>query len=263
MTRPPPSLSSATRTAPTRLAPVSRYSTVDLIAQRIRDAVVEGDLPPGSPLGEAEMADQLGVSRGPLREGMQRLVQEGLLTTVRRRGLGVAHLTAEDVEDVYLMRAAVERSACLRLLALDAPALTATVRALTGEVRRMQRAARRGAARQLGDADLEFHRVLVDAAGSRRLSRAIRTLLIETRLCTYSMQDTFVVRADLAEDHEAIVEALRDRDRERLLALVEAHMSDAVGRLTGAPAPAAKTLEAPVADEPRELDPLDLPQGAE
>ncbi|GIG65355.1 GntR family transcriptional regulator [Phytomonospora endophytica] len=268
MTRPsPPSLTSAERALPNRLAPVSRYSTVDLIAERIREAIVQGDLPPGSPLGEAEMAEQLGVSRGPLREGMQRLVQEGLLTTVRRRGLGVASMSAADVADVYQMRAAVERSACLRLLRLGAPALAATVRALTGEVRKMSRAAKKGAARQLGDADLAFHRMLVDSAGSHRLSRSMRTLLIETRLSTFSMQHGpsagFVVRADLAEDHEAIVDALRDRDETRLLALIESHMEGAVRRLTGQSVlgPDIETLQAPVPDEPRELDPLELPEG--
>ncbi|MEV0649717.1 GntR family transcriptional regulator [Phytomonospora sp. NPDC050363] len=260
-----PSLASAERSAPNRLAPVSRYSTVDLIAERIREAIVQGDLPPGSPLGEAEMAEQLGVSRGPLREGMQRLVQEGLLTTVRRRGLGVASMSAADVADVYSMRAAVERAACLRLLRLGGPALAATVRGLTAEVRKMSRAAKKGAARQLGDADLAFHRLLVDSAGSHRLSRTMRTLLIETRLSTFSMQHDFVVRADLADDHEAIVEALRVRDEAKLLGLIESHMDGAVRRLTGQSVHGSdvETLQAPVPDEPRELDPLELPAGAE
>lgn len=215
-----------------RLAPVARSSTVDLIAARIREAITAGDLPPGSPLGEAELAEQLGVSRGPLREGMQRLVQEGLLTAVRRRGLGVPCLSADEIADVYTMRAAVERAACLRLLAMDDGEIAAVARTLEGEVRRMVRASRRGDVDHVGGADIAFHRGLVDAAGSPRLSRAIGTLLIESRLSVFSMEDHFTVPADLAADHEPIVAALRDRDRDTLLGLVEAHMDESVRRLT-------------------------------
>ncbi|GLZ81946.1 GntR family transcriptional regulator [Actinorhabdospora filicis] len=241
---------------------MSRSSTVDLIAARIREAITAGDLPPGSPLGEAELAEQLGVSRGPLREGMQRLVQEGLLTSVRRRGLGVPCLSADEVTDVYVMRAAVERAACLRLLALDAAGLTAVARSLEGEVRRMTRASRKGDADHLGEADINFHRDLVDAAGSSRLSRAIRTLLIESRLSVFSMQDHFTVPADLPADHEAIVAALRERDRERLLGLVQSHMDEAVRRLTW-PRAGKRTLEAHPPEEPRGLGPIrrDGPHG--
>ena len=55
--------------------------------------------------------DQLGVSRGPLREGMQRLTQEGLLVAIRNRGLFVIDMTAEDIRDMYIAREAIERAA--------------------------------------------------------------------------------------------------------------------------------------------------------
>ncbi|MGH3815020.1 MAG: GntR family transcriptional regulator, partial [Pseudonocardiaceae bacterium] len=61
------------------LQPVSRQSTAAIIADRLRDAITRGAFPPGAQLGEVELAGRLGVSRGPLREAMQRLVQEGLL----------------------------------------------------------------------------------------------------------------------------------------------------------------------------------------
>ena len=68
---------------------VHRPSTVDLIATELRNAVYSGGLPVGSPLREVEISRQLGVSRSPLREAAQRLVQEGLLTA-DRLGVGVA-----------------------------------------------------------------------------------------------------------------------------------------------------------------------------
>lgn len=247
-----------------RLEPVFRSSTVDMIAERIREAILNGTLPPGTTLGEADMAHQLGVSRGPLREGMQRLVQEGLLTTVRRRGLGVVTMTDEDVADVYLMRSAIERAAARQLLRTDQRHIKQTVKLLTAELRKMNRAATKGAARQLGDCDLVFHRTLVDAAGSPRLSRSIRTLLVETRLCTLSIHDSFEVRADLANSHEQLVAALYERDEPRLCALLETHMAEAVTWLTAPPKRVDDyvTFAAPTPAEAQPLDRLELPENA-
>ncbi|WP_324802906.1 GntR family transcriptional regulator [Stackebrandtia sp.] len=246
-----------------RLEPVYRTSTVDMIADRIRSAILDGTLPPGAALGEADMAHQLGVSRGPLREGMQRLAQEGLLTTVRRRGLGVVTMTDDDVHDVYLMRAAVERAAARQLLRADQRHIKQTVKLLTAELRKMNRAAVRGSARQLGDCDLAFHQTLVDAAGSPRLSRSIGTLLVETRLCTFSIHDSLEVRADLPHSHEQLVAALAERDEPRLCALLENHMTDAALWLTTPPVGLDdyETFAAPTPSTPQPLDRLELPEG--
>lgn len=230
---------------------------MDLIATRLRQAIFDGTLPPGSPLAEAELAEQLGVSRGPLREAAQRLVQENLLSTTRRRGLTVTVLDAAAIADVYLARAAVERAACRRLLRNGTgPAL----RALTRVHQRMVRAAARQDARALGDADIEFHHTLVDAAHSPRLSRMLATLLVETRLGTFSVADRFRVPTDIPDSHLVLVEALRRGDEARLLAEVDGHMADAVRRLGAAPLPdAAGTIDAPAPAGTRPLDPLDLP----
>src|SRR5690625_399440 len=100
--------------APQSVFPVARTSTVDLIAIALRNAIFSGALEVGTPIREIEMAAQLGVSRSPLREAMQRLVQERLLTAVPGRGLRVSTITADHVADLYHARAAVEGEA-LRL----------------------------------------------------------------------------------------------------------------------------------------------------
>ena len=74
------------------LDPVDRESTPSIIARKLRNAISHGDLAPGTQLAEAELARELGVSRGPLREAMQRLTQEGLLLSIRNRGLFVIEL---------------------------------------------------------------------------------------------------------------------------------------------------------------------------
>ncbi|MGK2853380.1 MAG: GntR family transcriptional regulator, partial [Microbacteriaceae bacterium] len=76
------------------IGPLMQKSTPSIIADKLRAAIGYGELKPGEQLGEAELARQLGISRGPLREGMQRLTQEGLLVAIRNRGLFVVELTS-------------------------------------------------------------------------------------------------------------------------------------------------------------------------
>ena len=108
-------------TRPT-LGRLVQESTAAIIASRLRKAIRDGELPAGAQLGEAQLARELGVSRGPLREGMQRLTQEGLVISIRNRGLFVVELTADDVRDVYVARSAVERAAAQLVLERDVAA---------------------------------------------------------------------------------------------------------------------------------------------
>lgn len=89
-----------TTLVPEEFAPLERQSTAELIAERLRIAIMRGVLAPGAQLGEASLAAQFAVSRGPLREAMQRLVSEGLLRSERNRGIFVIELTDDDVLDV-------------------------------------------------------------------------------------------------------------------------------------------------------------------
>src|SRR5690625_435038 len=90
---------------------VARPSTVDLVATELRNAIFTGSLPVGAPIVEGEMARQLGVSRGPLREAAQRLVEQGVLTSEPGRGLHVTVVDADQAADVYRTRFAVEAQA--------------------------------------------------------------------------------------------------------------------------------------------------------
>src|ERR1700761_8595405 len=94
------------------LTPVKREPAAVVIPRQLTEAVTGGTPAPGRPLREVELAAQLGVSRGPLREAMQRLVQQGILRSEPHRGVFVVELTADDVTDIYLARSAVEAAAC-------------------------------------------------------------------------------------------------------------------------------------------------------
>jgi DNA-binding GntR family transcriptional regulator len=192
----------------TKLGPLDRVATSSRIAEQLREAVMSGVLPQGSQVGEVALAAQFGVSRGPLREAMQRLVQEGLLRSVPHRGIFVVELTDADVRDIYDARQAVESA--------DAAALS------------------RG--------DLAVHELLVALSGSARLQRMASTLLVEARMCLSALTDTYVAPVRLVDEHSEIVAAIRSGDTSRALSILDEHMRDAVGRLT----PVADTGESSV-----------------
>ncbi|RZQ60908.1 GntR family transcriptional regulator [Amycolatopsis suaedae] len=199
-----------------------------------------GALPPGTQLGETELAAQFQVSRGPLREAMQRLVSEGLLRSERHRGLFVIDLEPEDVYDIYSARAAIERAAVFRVLHGD---VATAADQLDEAVAAMAEAAKQDDPNALSDADLHFHETLVAASGSKRLVRMARTLLIETRMCLSLLEHTYREVDERVTEHNRIIQALRDGDRDRALELLDAHMEDAVARL----APGTSLFDAPPA----------------
>ncbi len=215
------------------IEPVNRESTASIIARQLRDAIMTGTLPPGTQLGEAELASRFEVSRGPLREAMQRLVSEGLLRSEPHRGLFVIDLEPDDVHDIYWARSAVERAAAQRVV--RGPDRDRVADILSDAVAAMAEADEQDDPTALSEADLAFHEALIGAAGSRRLARMASTLLIETRMCLSALQSTYRRNSQGVDEriaeHNRIIEALRDGDEELLLALLEAHMEDAVQRL--------------------------------
>ncbi|MGK4594314.1 GntR family transcriptional regulator [Amycolatopsis sp. w19] len=222
------------------IEPVSRESTAGIIARQLRDAIMTGALPPGTQLGETDLASRFQVSRGPLREAMQHLVSEGLLRSERHRGLFVIDLEPGDVYDIYSARSAIERAAMLRALRGDRERVATE---LEEAVRAMAAAADDDDPTALSWADLRFHEALIAASGSKRLVRMARTLLIETRMCLTALQGTYQQVEERVTEHTRIIEALRAGDEESALSLLEAHMEDAVQRL--APGTSLREGEAP------------------
>lgn len=210
------------------LEPVARQSTAELIAEQLRSAIMYGVFAPGTQLGEAELAARFEVSRGPLREAMQRLVQEGLLRGERHRGLFVIDLDEQDVQDIYLARLAIERMACeLIMQGNRGEAVAHLTEALTALVTAAESCDRNA----MSDADQAFHLALVTCSGNSRLERMAQTLLVETRMCLAALQDHYPEPNDLVAEHRILVDAIADGNEQQLLHLIESHMRDSIDRL--------------------------------
>lgn len=207
------------------ISPVEQESTPSIVAEKLRQAIAYGALTPGTQLGEAELARKLGVSRGPLREGMQRLTQEGLLIAIRNRGVFVNTMDASEIRDMYLAREAIERTASRQILQGDYASAGDALLAVVDEM---------AAAKDLdevSEADMRFHEVLVELAGSPRLSRLHQTFLVETRMCVHALADTYDAPADRVSEHQTLAGAIRSGDVALTDKLMLAHMEDAVERL--------------------------------
>lgn len=207
---------------------LERRATSDVIANELRRRVMDGTLSPGTQLGEVAIAESLGVSRGPVREALQRLIQEGLVVAERYRGVFVATLGDDDVVDIYLARATVERAAAAEIVRR---ADEGAIQRLDKLVSRMKAAARRRTSwRKVAELDLQFHETLVEAAGSRRLVRMYETLVAETRMCLMALEADYPDWEDVVGEHERLLDALRRADTDEVVTAVDEHLRRATAR---------------------------------
>lgn len=218
---------SAETTAPTQL-PRATYAS--MVTERLRANIVNGTLAPGSQLSEVELATTFGVSRGPVREALQRLIQEGLVRSEPHRGVFVPVLSEDDVRDIYLARDALESSAVRHIIATGKSLEAAEE--LDRLVRLMQDSEKADDWESVGRYDLEFHTALVAASGSERLQRMFSTVISETRLCL-GVLTAADARSDLVEEHHQIAGLIRDGRTDDALNVLQEHFDDAVVTIKG------------------------------
>jgi DNA-binding GntR family transcriptional regulator len=180
--------------------------------------VMLGQLRPGQRLNEVELANALGISRGPLREAISRLRSEGLLTAVLGRGAYVRTFTPDALADIYEVRIALETHAvrlAARTLGPDDVA----------ELREMLDAADQSvAAEQTYPHELDLHQRIVALAGSPALLDAVTEIHRQVHLARWR-SGHHATRAKLAvEEHRAVLDHLAAGDGEAAAALLEEHL---------------------------------------
>ena len=214
------------------LRPITQESTPSLIAAQLRQHIADGSLPPGAQLVEMDIAGELGVSRGPVREAIQRLTQEGLLISIRNKGVFVSEFGEDDLRDIYEARMAVEKSAagllCHRNHARAGNELLLCVE-------QMEEARLAGDVGAMSEADIAFHERLVAMAASARLSRMHATLLTETRMCLNRLEGRYDDESVRVAEHRGIAEALRRGDTTLVMKRLDLHKDDALARLLPTP----------------------------
>lgn len=218
---------------PSTFEPLERESTPVLIARELREAIARGRVKPGQQLLETELAQQFGVSRGLLREAMQRLTQEGLLIGRRNKGLFVATFDEDDIFDIYTSRIAIERGACLKVIDVTGRTeeMYEVLTKLTDELEALVADGQEDSWEAV-DLDIAFHEKIVEHAESPRLNRMYETLAIETRMCIAALEGpSFPVTIRIAE-HREIAQAIRAKNVPALHQLLANHMDHALAEIT-------------------------------
>ena len=185
---------------------IQRQSTTEQAADAVRQAILSGRLLPGTPLREAAVAAELGVSRSTLREAARTLESEGLVRYQMNRGIVVADVTGPDAADIYAGRAAVELAAVDALTTHRDPAIYQQLAEL---VEQIESAFGHGDTAAVLDGDRLFHATLVEAAGSPRLRRFYGQLQQEQRLALALAERSSRELGRTADDHRQLLDALR------------------------------------------------------
>ncbi len=177
--------------------------------EALREAILLRRLRPGQRIVEAEIARQMGISRGPIREAVRQLEQEELVEYQPRRGVVVARLTHEAVRDTYAVRAELDGFAA-RLAAIRFTDIQ--IAQLDSLITTMRLQAWNEDSEGLLNTDVEFHRSIYIVAGNKVLQRAWTGLGPHAWTLFSGMQVHGYSLRDLADRHLPIVEALRTRD---------------------------------------------------
>jgi DNA-binding GntR family transcriptional regulator len=193
------------------------------ITDLLRDTIVSGEMRPGQPLIETELAAQLGVSRAPLREAMQVLVQDGLVEMIPYRGAIVRKLTRTDIEELYSFRSVLEQFAVRRILCSGHAQSDAE--ALRGLYDSMLAAADANDLRAVNQIDREFHDTLIELARHGLLQQSWHSVSLRVRQAMAIRNRQNSDLKQVAYNHLPIIEAIAAGEETRALALIDRHIA--------------------------------------
>ena len=191
------------------------------IVQAIKEEIIFGRLLPRERLVEGELSDRYGVSRHFIRSALTELQGMGLVARRRNKGAIVRDFSAEEVDEIYEMRALLHREAVLRI---PWPVDRALVRELEAIHARYSRCVESGDLRQVCILNNEFHFTVFEAANNRCLTEMIQRIWTETLgIRCYAIGDPVWLRR-ARDEHAAMIAEMACGSRDDLLRLVDAHI---------------------------------------
>lgn len=201
----------------------SSGSLAEQVYKELHWAIITGKIPSGTRLVESALAEQMGVSRTPVREALQKLVSEGSVYAIPRAGYIVEDMSERDVVDLFMARAAVERL----IGRLAAERITPEeLKRLEANLKEMNKLLKGALSNKMIDLDTEFHHLLARAARSRTLYELNQTLIKRTlRFRVYCLRVPKI--AEVTRDgHDQIVRALQSKDPGKAEEAILGHLED-------------------------------------
>lgn len=216
-------------------------SLATLVRSVIERQIISGDLEAGAKLNEVDFCNELGVSRGPVREAFRALEQAGLVRTEKNRGVFVRQVSISEANEIYEVRAALDGLIGRLAAGRIQPAQLARLRAI---IRQMRAAERTLDAAVYFPLNLEFHEVLAEAAGNAALAANYRRVVNELNLYRREvlLRDAGHIKRSTRE-HEAVVEAVAKGQADAAEKLLFDHVigsRERVNRALAAPAPQSR-----------------------
>ena len=198
-----------------------RRKVTDWVYEEVREAIIDLRLQPGEPLREATMADQLGVSKTPVREALTRLEQEGLVETTSFKGAVVSGYSEDDLREIYELRELLEGAAARAAAASASPATLEQLRDLTLRSRELRD---KGELAALADLLGAFDVVVYQQVDNQRIRALIENLQAHlARIGRLTQEIPGRVEASV-EEHAAIVEAIAQGDPNEAERLMRRHI---------------------------------------
>ena len=205
-------------------------SAAEQVVAALRRLIIEGGIPPGARLREAQLTAGFDVSRQTVREAIRALVHDGLVRHDRHRGAVVVELNERDVADIFTARRVLESAGVERVAEAGNTAIADVGHAFE----LLAVAAPGGVWTDVVNADIAFHRSLTALTGSPRLVRAFDAITGELAFCLSVLRHVGQearTPATIISEHAVIAGAVSDRDPDRAKALVAEHLDVYLGRL--------------------------------
>lgn len=204
--------------------PLQATTLKENVTNLLRQSIIDGTIPSGEELNQAQIAERLGISRGPVREALGQLEQEGLIRSVPYKGVIVTPLTPTYVRELYSLRSALETFALREGMARgDAD----EVDALRRIVDAMRAAAAREDSRELARLDLRFHSMIIQMAHHHLLERTWTPLKIGVQRCLHTRHSIYGSLEEVVGSHPELLDAIDRGDVEAACALLHQHIVDA------------------------------------
>ncbi len=204
-------------------APPERRLLTEEVVEQMRDLIVLGELAPGAKLNERVLCQRLGISRTPLREALKYLASEGLVELLPNRGAAVAPLERQTVQDIFVVMGALEalagELACRKATDAEIAEIRATHYQMIAHYKR-------GELADYFRCNQLIHIKLVACAGNATLTDTYRGLNAHVRRARYSANLSHERWDKAVEEHEHILDALVQRDSERLQQLLRDHLAN-------------------------------------
>ena len=182
--------------------------------QVLRDELLGGRLKPGQRVNEVQIAAEIGISRGTLREAMRTLEQEGIFVSIPHRGTFVRRYTPREAEELQEVRLSLETTAALRVAHSWSPPVKAHLEACLRRLREAYEAPLPFPDRLA--ADLAFHEAVCESSGNRTLLELWRSLIGNITVLQLSVGDERMTPLQGPSDHQDMFDAISSRDDARI-----------------------------------------------